>query len=65
MGRLDEVLQTILQSEGGSARIEGSVLQNNMVIRNKDGWVTHRIEKGMFGDFLIRNMSTGYAIKVG
>ena len=59
MSRLDEVLQAILQREGGIARIEGSLLQDNLVIRNKDGWVTHRIEKGVFGDFIVRNMSTG------
>ena len=63
MSKLDEVLQAILQSEGGMSRIEGSLLSDNLVIRNKDGWVTHRIEKGVFGDLIVRNVSTGMAIR--
>ena len=47
--------------DGTSARIEGALASNSLVIRNADGWVTHRIERSARGggDLVVRNISTG------
>ena len=64
MGKLEEMLLRegliMKQSDGTTAYLEGSILSNSLVIRNSDGWVTHRIEKAANGvDFVVRNASTG------
>ena len=46
--------------DGSSSYIEGSLLSNTLVVRNSDGWVTHRIERSSNGvDLIVRNTSTG------
>lgn len=64
MGRIEEMLLRsgliYTAPDGTRSRIEGSVLGGSMVIRNADGWVTHRIERATFGDDLVvRNVATG------
>ncbi|MBR3052071.1 hypothetical protein IKG60_00425 [Candidatus Saccharibacteria bacterium] len=47
-------------SDGSHSYIEGSLLSNSLVVRNSDGWVTHRIERASNGvDLIVRNISTG------
>ena len=46
--------------DGSSFYIEGSLLSNSLVIRNSQGWVTHRIERAANGvDLVVRNIATG------
>lgn len=46
--------------DGTSSHIEGSLLSNSLVVRNSDGWVTHRIERASNGvDLVVRNNITG------
>lgn len=63
MGRLEEMLLRnglIMQNtDGTTSYIDGSLLSNSLVIRNSSGWVTHRIERGTYGDLLVVNVSTG------
>ncbi|MBO4276588.1 hypothetical protein J5868_02725 [Candidatus Saccharibacteria bacterium] len=64
MGYLEEMLLkngVIYHSpDGSSSYIEGSLLSNTLVVRNSDGWVTHRIERSSNGvDLIVRNTSTG------
>ena len=64
MGYLEEMLLrngVIYHSpDGSSSYIEGSLLSNSLVVRNSDGWVTHRIERSSNGvDLIVRNTSTG------
>ena len=64
MGYLEEMLirnGVIYHSpDGSSSYIEGSLLSNTLVVRNSDGWVTHRLERSSNGvDLIVRNTSTG------
>ena len=64
MGYLEEMLiknGVIYHApDGSSSYIEGSLLSNSLVVRNSDGWVTHRIERSSNGvDLIVRNTSTG------
>ena len=64
MGKLEEMLLRngviYRSSNGDSSYIEGSLLSNSLVVRNSDGWVTHRIELSANGvDIVVRNTSTG------
>ena len=63
MGRLEEMLLRngliMRNADGSSSYIDGSLLSNSLVIRNSSGWVTHRIERGAYGELLVRNVSTG------
>lgn len=65
MGVLEEMLLSngliYRNSDGTSARVEGSLVSNSLVVRNSAGWVTHRIEKSSRGggDLVVRNVSTG------
>ena len=64
MGYLEEMLiknGVIYHApDGSSSYMEGSVLSNSLVVRNSDGWVTHRIERSSNGvDLIVRNTSTG------
>lgn len=44
---------------GESFYVEGSILSNNLVVRNSSGWVTHRVERAANGvDLVVRNTST-------
>lgn len=47
--------------DGHNSYIEGSLVSNSLVVRNSQGWVTHRIERAANGvDLVIRNISTGF-----
>ena len=64
MGALEEMLLRngliYRDGSGTTSYIEGSILSNSLVVRNSDGWVTHRIEKSSNGvDLVVRNVSTG------
>ena len=64
MGYLEEMLVrngVIYRApDGSSSYIEGSLVSNSLVVRNSDGWVTHRIERACNGvDLVVRNTSTG------
>ena len=64
MGKLEEMLLRegliMKQPDGTTAYLEGSILSNSLVIRNSDGWVTHRVEKAVNGvDYVVRNTATG------
>ncbi|MBR3253449.1 hypothetical protein IKF85_01900 [Candidatus Saccharibacteria bacterium] len=64
MGYIEEMLMrngVIYHAPNGSSSyIEGSLLSNSLVVRNSDGWVTHRIERASNGvDLVVRNVSTG------
>ena len=46
--------------DGSNSYIEGSLISNSLVVRNSNGWVTHRIERAANGvDIIVRNTSTG------
>lgn len=46
--------------DGSSSYLEGSILSNSLVVRNSNGYVTHRVERACNGvDLVVRNMSTG------
>ena len=46
--------------DGTSSYIEGSLVSNSLVVRDSNGWVTHRIERASNGvDLVVRNLSTG------
>ena len=46
--------------DGSTSYIEGSLISNSLVVRNSNGWVTHRIERAANGvDIILRNTSTG------
>jgi len=46
--------------DGSTSYIEGSLISDSLVVRNSDGWVTHRIERAANGvDLVVRNTSTG------
>ena len=46
--------------DGSTSYIEGSLISNSLVVRNSNGWVTHRIERAANGvDIIVRNTSTG------
>ena len=64
MGRLEEMLLKngliLRQPDGSCSYLEGSLLSNSLVIRDANGWVTHRVEKSANGvDLVVRNTSTG------
>ena len=64
MGELKEMLlkNGILYRapDGSTSYIEGSLISNSLVVRNSNGWVTHRIERAANGvDIIVRNTSTG------
>ena len=64
MGALENMLLRngliFRQSDGSSSYIEGSLLSNSLVVRNSNGWVTHRIERAANGvDLVVRNEKTG------
>lgn len=64
MGYLEEMLVqngVIYRAPDGSrSYLEGSLLTNSLVVRNAQGWVTHRIERAANGvDLVVRNISTG------
>ena len=64
MGYLEEMLVrngVIYHApDGTSSYIEGSLVSNSLVVRNSNGWVTHRIERASNGvDLVVRNLSTG------
>ena len=64
MGYLEEMLVqngVIYHAPDGSrSYLEGSLLTNSLVVRNAQGWVTHRIERAANGvDLVVRNISTG------
>ena len=46
--------------DGSTSYVEGSLISNSLVVRNSDGWITHRIEQANNGvDLIVRNVSTG------
>ena len=64
MGELKEMLlkNGVLYRapDGSTSYIEGSLISNSLVVRNSNGWVTHRIERAANGvDIIVRNTSTG------
>ena len=64
MGYLEEMLLkngVIYRSpDGNNSYIEGSLVSNTLVVRNSNGWVTHRIERAANGvDLVVRNVATG------
>ncbi|MBQ6570767.1 hypothetical protein IJI02_00255 [Candidatus Saccharibacteria bacterium] len=64
MGRIEEMLLRnaliMTGADGRKSYLEGSALSGSLVVRNADGWVTHRVEKAANGvDFVVRNMATG------
>ena len=64
MGYLEEMLLrngVIYRApDGSSSYIEGSLVSNNLVVRNSEGYVTHRIERSWNGvDVIVRNVATG------
>lgn len=64
MGYLEEMLLRngviYKSSDGQQFYIEGSLVSNSLVVRNSDGWVTHKIERAANGvDLVVRNTSTG------
>ena len=64
MGYLEEMLLkngVIYRApDGQRSYIEGSLVSNSLVVRNSQGWVTHRIERASNGvDLVVRNTSTG------
>ena len=64
MGKLKEMLlkNGVLYRapDGSTSYIEGSLISNSLVVRNSNGWVTHRIERAANGvDIIVRNTSTG------
>ena len=64
MGKIQEMLLkngVIYRApDGSSSYIEGSLVSNSLVVRNSNGWVTHRIERAANGvDLVVRNVSTG------
>ena len=64
MGYIEEMLLrngVIYNSpDGQCSYIEGSLVSNSLVVRNSQGWVTHRIERATLGnDLIVRNVSTG------
>lgn len=64
MGKLEEMLLRngliMRQPDGSCSYLEGSILSNSLVIRDANGWVTHRVEKSANGvDLVVRNMRTG------
>ena len=64
MGVIEDMLVRngliLRQPDGTTSRIEGSLLSNSLVVRNSNGFVTHRIEKSANGaDIIVRNCSTG------
>ena len=65
MGYLEEMLLKngliYHAPDGSSSYIEGSLLSNSLVVRDSNGWVTHRIERAANGvDLVVRNTSTGF-----
>ena len=64
MGKIQEMLLkngVIYKApDGSTSYIEGSLVSNSLVVRNSNGWVTHRIERAANGvDLVVRNVSTG------
>ncbi|MBQ3445250.1 hypothetical protein IJG29_00745 [Candidatus Saccharibacteria bacterium] len=64
MGYLEEMLLRngliYRAPDGSSSYIEGSLLTNTLVVRNSEGYVTHRIERSWNGvDVIVRNVATG------
>ena len=64
MGKLEEMLLKngliYHAPDGTSSYIEGSLVSNSLVVRDSNGWVTHRIERASNGvDLVVRNLSTG------
>lgn len=64
MGYLEEMLLRngliYHAPDGNRSYVEGSLVSNSLVIRNSDGWVTHKIERASNGvDLVVRNTSTG------
>jgi len=64
MGKLEEMLLRngliMRQSDGSCSYLEGSLLSNSLVIRDANGWVTHRVERAANGvDLVVRNTKTG------
>ena len=64
MGYLEEMLVRngliYRAPDGSSARVEGSLLSNSLVVRDSSGWVTHRVERAANGvDLVVRNTATG------
>ena len=65
MGYLEEMLVRngviYTSPDGSSSYIEGSLVSNSLVVRNSQGWATHKIERASNGvDLVVRNLSTGY-----
>ena len=64
MGYLEEMLLRngliYRAPDGSSSYIEGSLLTNTLVVRNSEGYVTHRIERSWNGvEVIVRNVATG------
>jgi hypothetical protein len=62
MDRLEEMLVRnglIYHGADGDSYVQGSILSNSMVICDKSGQVTHRVERAANGvDVVVRNVST-------
>ena len=63
MGKIQEMLLKngviYRLPDGSSSYIEGSLVSNSLVVRNSNGWVTHRIERAANGvDLVVINAQT-------
>ena len=65
MGVLEEMLLKngliLRQPDGTVLTVEGSVMGGSLVLRDRSGVVTHRVERAANGvDLVVRNIRTGY-----
>lgn len=63
MGYLEEMLlrNGLLYTapDGSRSYIEGSILTNTLVVKNRDGKITHRVERSWNGvDYVVVNTDT-------
>lgn len=63
MNKVEEMLVRNGILKFGEYRISGAAVTNNLVVYDREGRLTHRVEKAALGDdIIVRDMRSGMAV---